>query len=69
MDFATHLRLETAQKKLLAESHNITPDKRTARIVFAAKEDGLYRIIATSLQRGGIGAYTETIREFKRKKD
>src|SRR5262249_23173533 len=66
-DFDIYLRLETATKKILTESH--APDNQSPRIIFTPKEDGLYRIIATSFQQQGRGAYALTIREFQRKKE
>jgi serine/threonine protein kinase/tetratricopeptide (TPR) repeat protein len=66
-DFDTCLRLETANKKILAENDDIAPDNLNSRIIFASKEGGLYRIIATVYQQRGVGAYSVTIRIFQRK--
>ncbi|HMF19409.1 MAG TPA: tetratricopeptide repeat protein, partial [Gemmataceae bacterium] len=68
-DFDTYLRLETANKKILAESDDNAPDNLNSRIIFAPKEGGLCRIIATAYQQRGVGAYSVTIRIFQRKKD
>ena len=68
-DFDTYLRLETAQRKVLAENDDIAPDNLNSRIIFAPKEDGLYRIVATSYQQLGTGAYVLRIRELQRKKE
>ena len=68
-DFDTYLRLETANRKILAENDDIAPDNLNSRIIFTPKVDGLYRIVATSFQQRGTGAYTLTIREFAPKKN
>jgi hypothetical protein len=68
-EFDTYLRLETAQKKVLAENDDIGPGNHNSRIIIMPKEDGVYRIIATSFQQRGVGTYTLTIREFQRKKE
>jgi serine/threonine protein kinase/WD40 repeat protein/tetratricopeptide (TPR) repeat protein len=68
-DFDTYLRLETANKKILAENDDIALDNLNSRIIFAPKEGGLYRIIATAYQQRGVGAYSVTIRIFQPKKD
>jgi serine/threonine protein kinase len=65
----TYLRLETVQKQVLAENDDIAPDNLNSRIIFNPKEDGLYRIVATSYQQRGLGAYALRIREFQRKKE
>jgi tetratricopeptide (TPR) repeat protein/tRNA A-37 threonylcarbamoyl transferase component Bud32 len=66
--FDTYLRLEDSQGKVLAENDDISPDNLNSRILFTPKEDGTYRIIATSFQQRGSGAYTLTIRAFAAKK-
>src|SRR5262249_51588145 len=68
-DFDTYLRLETASQKIPAENDDIVPDNLNSPIIFPPKEDGLYRIIATSYQQRGAGEYTITIREFQRRKE
>lgn len=35
-----------------------------SRLIFEAPADGIYRIIATSFEERGVGAYALTIREF-----
>jgi tetratricopeptide (TPR) repeat protein len=65
--FDTHVRLEDGQGKVLAENDDINDDNQNARILFTPKEDGTYRIIATSFQQRGTGAYTLTIRTFAKK--
>jgi tetratricopeptide (TPR) repeat protein/serine/threonine protein kinase len=62
--FDTYLRLEDSQGKVLAENDDISKDNLNSRILFTPKEDGTYRIIATSFQQRGSGAYTLTIRTF-----
>jgi serine/threonine protein kinase/tetratricopeptide (TPR) repeat protein len=63
-----YLRLEDGQGKVLAENDDISPGNRNARIVFTPQEGGAYRVIATSYQQQGTGAYTLTIRQFAAKK-
>ena len=47
------------QGKLLAEYDDIVPDQNlNSRVVFTAKEDGTYRIVATSFEQQGVGSYT-----------
>jgi len=59
------LRLEDANKKKLAEDDDIIEGKNyNARILFAPKADGVYRLIATSFEQRGVGAYALVIREF-----
>jgi tetratricopeptide (TPR) repeat protein len=64
--FDTYLRVEDAKKKMLAENDDIAPNDLNSRIVFTAREDGVYRIIATSFQQRGRGAYTLVIRGFRK---
>jgi hypothetical protein len=66
--FDTYLRLEDAPGKVLEENDDISKDNENSRIVFTPKEDGTFRIIATSFQQRGIGAYTLTIRVFAAQK-
>jgi Tfp pilus assembly protein PilF len=58
--FGTYLRLEDDKGKVLAENDD--------RIIFNCKEDGNYRIVATSFQQAGRGAFVLIIREFPAKK-
>jgi serine/threonine-protein kinase len=62
--FDTYVRLEDSQGKVLAKNDDISPDNQNSRILFTPKKDGTYRIIATSFQQLGTGAYTLTIRNF-----
>jgi serine/threonine-protein kinase len=61
--FDAFLRLEDGTGKKLIEDDDSGGDQ-DARIVFTAPHDGVYRIIATSFQQQGTGAYTLTIREY-----
>ena len=64
-DFDTFLILEDAAGKKLAENDDIVPGVNlNSRLLFEAPADGLYRIVATSFEQRGAGAYTLTIREF-----
>jgi hypothetical protein len=63
--FNTFLKLEDAKGKLLAENDDISADNLNSRLVINGKADGLLRVVATSFQEAGTGAYTLTIREFK----
>jgi hypothetical protein len=67
-DFVTYLRVETAQKEVLAVPDNIFTNARDSVLTFTPKEDGVYRIIASSSVLRG-GTYTLTIREFHRRKE
>ena len=67
-DFNTFLILEDAAGKKLAENDDIGPDNLNSRINFTPTEDGVNRIVATSFQQRGVGAYTLTIREFVARK-
>ena len=62
--FDAYLRLEDAKGKVLAENDDISPTNQNSRIVFSASKDGAYRIVATSFETRGAGAYTMTVREF-----
>jgi serine protease Do len=59
--FDAFLRLSDAQFKKLAEDDD-SGGGLNSRIVFRAKTDGLYHIVATSLD-GQLGDYTLTVRE------
>lgn len=64
--FDAFLILEDAAGKKLSEHDDITPGVNTnSRLIFEAPADGVYRIVATSFEQRGAGAYTLTIREFK----
>jgi eukaryotic-like serine/threonine-protein kinase len=62
--FDSYLRLEDAKGKVLAENDDISPQDQNSRLIFTPTQTGVYRIIATSFQQQGTGAYTLTIREF-----
>ncbi len=66
--FDTVLRLHDAKGKLLAENDDIVPGVNLhSRLIFTPKEDGTYRLVATSFEQRGSGAYTLTIRSFVEK--
>jgi hypothetical protein len=58
----SYLKLYDPAGKLVAENDDIAPNNLDSRIVFTPKEAGVYRIIATSFEQRGRGAYTLTIR-------
>jgi tetratricopeptide (TPR) repeat protein len=60
--FDAYLILDDGQGKVLAENNDIGPEDQNARIIFTAPADGKYRIVATSFQQRGVGAYTLTVR-------
>jgi tetratricopeptide (TPR) repeat protein len=66
--FDTYLRLEDDKGKVLAENDDISPQNLNSRILFNCKENGSYRIVATSFKERGTGSYLLTIREFVSKK-
>jgi hypothetical protein len=66
--FDTYLRLEDDKGKVLAEDDDISDENLNSRIIFNCKEDGNYRIVATSFQQAGRGTYVVTIREFQSKR-
>ncbi len=60
------LKLESPDRKLLAENDDIEPGVNVnSRLIFTAPADGVYRIVATSFEQAGVGPYTLRIREFK----
>jgi tetratricopeptide (TPR) repeat protein len=61
--FDPYLRLEDAQGKVLAENDDITPDNLNSRLVVLINHRGTYRLVATSFEQHGVGAYTLRIRE------
>ena len=67
-EFDTYLRLEDDKGKVLAENDDISPQNLNSRIIFNCKEEGSYRIVATSYQQAGQGAYLLTLREFQNKR-
>jgi hypothetical protein len=59
------LWLEDATGKKLRENNDIQPGVvLDARIVFRASWDGTYRVVATSFEQRGLGAYTLRIRKL-----
>jgi len=62
--FDTYLRLEDDKGKVLDENDDISKDNPNSRIIFTPSTHGTYRIVATSFQQRGAGAYTLIIREF-----
>jgi tetratricopeptide (TPR) repeat protein len=60
--FDAYLKLLDANGKVLAEHDDIAPDNQDARLIFMPKEDGTFRIVATSFEQRGTGPYTLTIR-------
>jgi serine/threonine protein kinase/tetratricopeptide (TPR) repeat protein len=60
--FDAYLKLMDGNGKLLAEHDDIAPDNKDARLIFTPKEDGTFRIVATSFEEQGSGAYILTIR-------
>jgi hypothetical protein len=63
--FDTNLRLDDAQGKVLAENDDIEDGVNTnSRLLFTARQDGGYRIVAAAFEGRGAGAYTLTVREF-----
>jgi hypothetical protein len=62
-DFDAYLRLEDARGNPLAEDDDSGGDLNS-RIVFTPKSDGVYHLIATSLD-GQLGDYTLSVREEK----
>jgi len=67
--FDTFLRLEDAKKKVVAENDDIDTraNNLNSRLAFTPKEAGAYRIVATSFEQRGVGAYTLVIREWAAK--
>jgi tetratricopeptide (TPR) repeat protein len=66
--FDTYLRLEDDEGKVLAENDDISSQNLNSRIIFNCKQDGNHRIVATSFQQAGRGAFVLIIREFPDKR-
>ena len=66
--FDTYLRLEDDKGEVLAKNDSISPENLNSRIIFNCKQEGSYRIVATSFKQRGTGSYLLTIREFVSKK-
>ena len=66
--FDTLLRLQDAKGKTLAENDDIDLANKNlnSRVLVLPKEDGYYRIIATSFRETGRGEYDIFIREYTR---
>jgi tetratricopeptide (TPR) repeat protein len=64
--FAPALRLEEATGKIRAASDDSSPNSHTSRLLFTPPAGGTYRVMATSVQQQGRGAYTLRIREARR---
>jgi tetratricopeptide (TPR) repeat protein/tRNA A-37 threonylcarbamoyl transferase component Bud32 len=63
--FDAFLRLEDARGQKLAENDDLEPGViLNSRIVFRPLQDGAYRLVATSFQGQGVGAYVVRVREF-----
>jgi hypothetical protein len=63
--FDTYLRLEDSKSNVLAFNDDISAKDLNSRIIFTARTDGNYRVVATSYQNAGRGPYTLRIAEFK----
>jgi hypothetical protein len=65
--FNAYLVVQDAQGKTLAENDDIVPNVNlNSRLLFTAPTDGTYRLVATSFEGRGSGAYTLTITEWKK---
>ena len=62
----TLLKLQDAKGKTLAENDDFDPARKNtnSRILFLPKEDGVYRVMATSPQQTGRGEYEIIIRQY-----
>lgn len=68
-EFDPLLRIVDEAGNVVAENDDINyPTNLNSRITFTAPADGAYRLVATSYQQRGVGAYTMPIREFAPKK-
>jgi hypothetical protein len=67
--FNAYLRVEDDQGNVLAENDNLAKGRLNSRIVLRPKLDGTYRVVATSYQQRGTGAYLLTIRAFEGKRE
>jgi tetratricopeptide (TPR) repeat protein len=67
--FDTYLKLLDPKGNLVAENDDIAPNNLNLRIIYTPKETGTFRIVATSFQERGRGAYTVTITTLKGKGD
>jgi serine/threonine protein kinase/Flp pilus assembly protein TadD len=62
IELDSYLKLHDPAGKLVVENDDIAPGNQDSHIVFTPKEEGVYRITATSFEQRGRGAYTLTIR-------
>jgi thiol-disulfide isomerase/thioredoxin len=60
-DFDSVLRIEDSKQKHLAANDDFKPPNLDSRLIFKAKQDDTYRIIATNLD-GKEGSYVLTVR-------
>ena len=67
--FDTYLKLLDPKGNLVAENDDIAPNNLNSRIIVMPKETGTFRIVATSCEPRGRGAYTVTITTLKGKGD
>jgi hypothetical protein len=65
--FDTYLKLLDPKGNLVAENDDMAPNNLNSRVIFTPKETGTFRIVATSYQQRGRGAYTLTITTLARK--
>ncbi len=65
--FDPTLQLLDVNGKKLAENDDLAKKNRNSRIIFTPKQDGSYRIIATSFEQRGRGTFTILIRELPSK--
>jgi tetratricopeptide (TPR) repeat protein len=64
--FDPYLRLQDAHGKVLAENDDISPDNLNSRLLVMVNQSATYRLVVTSFQQHGAGAYNLSIREFTR---
>jgi len=67
--FDTYLRIESNQRKVIAENNDVSSTDLNSQIVFSVPTVGDYYMVAASNGQRGAGGYTITIREFMTKKD
>src|SRR5205085_7872569 len=60
----SYLKLLDKSGTLLLENDDIARNNRGARLIFTPKESATFRILATSFQELGRGAYTLTVRSI-----
>ena len=67
--FDTYLKMLDPKGNLVAENDDIAPNNLNSRIIYTPKESGTFRIVATSFEGRGRGAYMLTITTLKGKGD